>query len=323
MNYFRAITFDKNGDFDVLQYSQLSKASPGPGQLLVKNKSIGVNYIDLYHRDGSFIAPVQGILGVEAAGIIEEIGPEVEDILIGDRVAYLGFGTYGEYTIVDRKSIAKIPESVSFDSAAAMFADGIKSLTLVKETYQVKKGDLVLVQAADSSTGLHLIALSKYLGAIVIGVVSNEKKSKIAIKAGAHHIISYDTENIAKRVLEITNGRGVDVIYDNLGKITFELSLESIKKFGTFISFGKISGEIEPFDVNKLASKNTMFSRTTAYHYLQTKEDVEYWAGEMFKLLQQGVMSDNIYKSYLLKDAKLAQIDLENDTTSGKLILKV
>ncbi|KXN65183.1 NAD(P)-binding protein [Conidiobolus coronatus NRRL 28638] len=323
MNYFKAITFDKNGDVGVLHYSELPKLSPGPGQVLVKNKSIGVNYIDLYHRDGSFPAPVQGILGVEAAGIIEEIGPEVSDVLIEDRVAYLGFGTYGEYTVVDRNSIVKVPDSISLDSAAAVFADGMKSLILVKEIYQVKKGDIVLVQAADSSTGLHIIALSRYLGATVIGVVSKEEKLDIALKAGAHHVITYNTEDIAKRVLAITHGRGADVIYDNLGQITFDSNLESIKKFGTFISFGKISGEIEPFDVNKLATKNIMFSRITAYHYLQTKEDVEYWAGEMFKLFQQRVMGDNISRSYLLKDAKLAQIDLENDSVSGKLVLKV
>ncbi|KXN68518.1 alcohol dehydrogenase zinc-binding domain protein [Conidiobolus coronatus NRRL 28638] len=302
MSTNKTVIYTDHGDINVVKYTETPKPTPGPNQVIVKNKSVGVNFIDYEHRVGKWPSPVFGLLGIEGAGIIDSIGTEVQGLSIGD---------------------PKIPDSISFETAAALFVQGITAITMVKGSWETKKGDTILIYSAAGGTGQLLVKLANYLGATVIGVTSSEAKVEAAKKLGAHHVINYNTEDIATRVLEITNGKGVDVVFDCVGKSTFDASLKSLKKFGTFISFGSAGGKLPPIDINILAPKNIKIVKTSLFTFLETLEEVEYWTGELFDLYEKGVIPKDIYKIYPLSEAKQALVDLESGKTTGKLLLAI
>lgn len=323
MSTNKAVIYTEHGDIDVVKYTETPKPTPGPNQVIVRNKSAGVNFIDYEHRVGQWPSPVFGLLGIEGAGTIDSIGSEVQGLSVGDRVVYMGIGAYSEYTVVNRTHVAKIPDSISFETAAALFVQGITAVTMVKGSWETKKGDTILIYSAAGGTGQLLVKLANYLGATVIGVTSSEVKAEAARKLGAHHVINYNVEDIATRVLEITNGKGVDVVFDCVGKSTFDASLKSLKKFGTFISFGSAGGKVPPIDINILAPKNIKIVKTSLFTFLETLEEVEYWTGELFDLYEKGVIPKDIYKVYPLSEAKQALVDLESGKTTGKLLLAI
>jgi NADPH2:quinone reductase len=224
MKTYKAIQFNKNGDYDVLEYKDFPKLKPGPNQILVKNEAIGVNYVDLSIRAGEFPSPVPGHIEIEDAGIVKELGSEVERVSAGDRVGYFNFASYGEYVIVERTRIVKLPKNLSSKTAATILLQGLTALTMVKGIYKIKKGDVVLVYAVAGGTGQQLIKLSSYFGASVIAVTSTEEKSKLAIELGAQYAINYKTEDVSQRLNEITNVKGIDVVFDSIGKSTFNLN---------------------------------------------------------------------------------------------------
>jgi NADPH2:quinone reductase len=288
---------------------------------LVKNEAIGVNHVDLSIRAGEFPSPVTGHLGIEGAGIVEELGSEVEGISVGDRVGYFNFASYGEYAIVERARIVKLPNNVSSKTAVTIPLQGLTALTMVKGIYKIKKGDVVLVYAAAGGTGQQLVKLSSYFGASVIAVTSTEEKSKLAIELGAQYAISYKTEDVSQRVYEITNGKGVDVVFDSIGKFTFNINFTLIAKFGTIVNYGSLSGEIDPVNISQLVEKSVSLLKNQIFKIIQTSEELEAWSEELFKLYQRGVILDRVYKTYSLKGAKQAHRDLDSGKTKGKLLL--
>jgi NADPH2:quinone reductase len=321
MSTYKAIQIEQTGGVDALKINDVPKPTPSPTQVLVKNEFVGVNFIDTYHRTGLYPLPLPATLGREAAGIVEAVGAEVKGISVGDRVVYLAAGSYGEYNVVERKHTFKLPESVSTKTAATIILQGLTALTMVQESYKIKQGDFILIHAAAGGTGQQLVRLAKHYGATVIGTTSNAEKAEIARKAGAHHIINYREEDVVKKVLELTENKGVHAVLDGVGKDTFDVSLGSVRRLGSLISFGNASGAVPPVTIARLAAKNVRLMRTQLFGFIETQEEFEHWSNELFNLFAQGVITEEIYKVYTFNDIKQAHTDLESGKTVGKLIL--
>jgi NADPH2:quinone reductase len=298
-------------------------AAPKAGELLVDVAAAGVNYIDTYQRQGVYKMELPFVPGQEGAGTVAEVGPEVDGFAVGDRVAWLGsLGSYAARKVLPASVAVKVPEGVSLETAAATMLQGVTAHYLVASTFEVKPGHDVLVHAAAGGVGLLLVQLAKARGARVFGTVSTEEKAKLAREAGADEVIRYDRDDFAKAIRDLTDGEGVDVVYDGVGKDTFDASLASLKVRGLLALFGAASGPVPPVDPQRLNSGGSLYlTRPTSVHYVRTREELDWRAKELFDAVLAGDRTVRIGGTYPLADAQRAHEDLQGRRTTGKLLL--
>jgi NADPH:quinone reductase len=309
----RAIRIHETGGPEVLVLEEVDLPKPGPGQVRLRQHAVGVNYLDVRYRNG-FYRPTELPFtpGNEGAGEVVEVGPSVKDFKPGDRVAYGGsIGSYAEERNIETRYLVKLPRGVSYETAAAIMLRGLTSQYLLRQTYRVKEGDTMLVHAAAGGVGLILCQWGRALGATVIGTVGSEDKAKLAKKAGAHHVIVYRDEDFVKRVDEITKGEKCHVVYDGVGQRTFFGSLECLKPFGTFASFGSASGVIAPFDIGLLRNGSPYVTRATLSTFLADRERADKMARDLFRAVGAGEVTIKIDKRFPLGEAAEAHRDFE------------
>lgn len=322
MNF--AIQVASPGGSETLEYREVSTPKPGPGEALIRHTAIGLNFIDVYHRTGLYPLPLPLTPGNEAAGIIEEVGAGVTTLKPGDRITYI-FSPSGSYTqrrVLQANRLIKIPDGITDEQAAASMLKGMTAEYLLHRTFPVKKGDTILFHAAAGGVGLIACQWAKHIGATVIGTVGSDEKAALARAHGCDHVINTRTENLVTRVKEITDGKGVLVVYDSIGKDTFEASLDCLRLRGMMVSFGNTSGPVPPFEPLLLSRKGSIFiTRPTLGHYIA--EEVEYAqaAKNLFAVIQSGAVKIMIGQRYALKDAAQAHTDLEARKTTGSTIL--
>jgi NADPH:quinone reductase len=318
-----AVQVTRTGGPEVLEVADVETGAPEAGELLVDVAAAGVNYIDTYQRQGIYPIDLPFVLGLEGAGTVAEVGEGVTGFAPGDRVAWQGsLGSYAARKRVPADGAVKVPEGVSDEVAAATMLQGMTAHYLVRSTYEVKAGDDVLVHAAAGGVGLLLVQLAKARGARVIGTVSTEEKAQLARGAGADHVIRYDREDFAAVTRELTGGEGVAVVYDGVGKDTVDGSLASLKIRGMLALFGAASGPVPPIDPQRLNSGGSLFlTRPSSGHYLRTREELDWRAGELFQAVLDGSLDIRIGGRYPLAEARQAHEDLQGRKTTGKLIL--
>ncbi len=320
-----AVRVHKTGGPEVLTYEEVEVPAPGPGQVKIRNRAIGVNFIDTYFRMGMYPSPVglPFVSGNEAAGEVIAVGPGVSDFKVGDRVGYTSsLGAYAVERILPADRAVKLPDAISYEQAAAMMLKGMTAQYLLRRTYRVQKGDNVLVHAAAGGVGLIACQWANHLGANVIGTAGSKEKAELAKKNGAHHVILYRDEDFVARVKEITGGKLCEVVYDGVGKATFPASLDCLKPLGMFVSFGSASGQIDAFNINILQTKGSLFTtRPTLNHYVAKREDLVKTANELFDVVASGAVKIPVNQKYPLKDAAKAHRDLEGRNTTGSTIL--
>jgi NADPH2:quinone reductase len=320
-----AVRVHKTGGPEVLTYEDVEVPAPGPGQVKIKNRAVGVNFIDTYFRMGMYPSPVglPFISGNEAAGEVIAVGPGVTDLKVGDRVGYTAaLGSYAAERILPAERAVKLPDAISYEQAAAMMLKGMTAQYLLRRTYKVQKGDNVLIHAAAGGVGLIACQWANHLGANVIGTVGSKDKAELAKKNGARHVILYRDEDFVAKVKDITGGKLCEVVYDGVGKATFPASLDCLKPLGMFVSFGSASGPITAFDINLLQHKGSLFAtRPTLNHYCAKREDLLKTAAELFEVVASGAVKIPINQKYPLKDAQKAHRDLEGRATTGSTIL--
>jgi NADPH:quinone reductase len=311
------------GGPEQMQMAEVPTPKPGPGQALIRLRAIGVNFVDVYFRMGRYKADLPITLGNEGAGTVEAIGPGVTEVAVGDRVAWaMNRGSYAEYAVVPGGILVKIPDDVGFETAAAAMLQGMTAHYLVHSTFALKSGDTCLVHAAAGGTGGLLVQMAKMLGARVFGTVSTEEKARIARDAGADEIIRYTEQDFQVEARRLTGGRGVDVVYDSVGKSTFDKSLDSLRPRGMLALFGQSSGGVPPFDPNILNGKGSLFvTRPSLTHYLQTRDELLWRAGDVLGWIERGKLKLRIERTYPLSEAAAAHRDLEGRHTAGKLLL--
>jgi NADPH:quinone reductase len=320
----KAIRFHKVGGPEVLALEDVKLDKPGQGQVRLKHTACGVNFIDIYHRTGLYPLTLPSGIGMEGAGIVEETGPGVTGLKAGDRVAYASgpLGGYSEARLMPADRLVKIPAAITDQQAAAMMLQGMTVEYLVRRTYPIKRGDTVLIHAAAGGIGLIFCQWAKHLGATVIGTVSSDEKAKLAKANGCDHAILYTRENFTQRVRELTGGAGVPVVYDSIGKDTFEGSLDCLKPRGLMVSFGNASGPVPPFSTGILGTKGSLFlTRPSLVAYTASRADLEESASALFDVVTKGVVKIAVNQTYALKDAAQAQRDLEGRKTTGSSIL--
>ncbi|KAJ5106951.1 hypothetical protein N7456_003626 [Penicillium angulare] len=322
----KAVVVEQTGGPEVLQYKTSHPVpTPQEGQLLVRNNISGVNFIDTYFRTGLYASPKPKILGREGAGTIVSVGPNTSGFKVGDRVAWMANGGYAEYTAVPAAKTVKIPEGISDEDVMASFLSGLTVLSFVKETYAVQKGDWVLLHAAAGGAGFLMTQILKSIGANVIGTAGGAEKCALVKSLGADVVIDYRSEegkDWVKLVKEATGGRGVDVVYDSVGKDTWEGSLEAVKRKGTIVWFGNASGPVPPIPLPKLSPKCVKIARPTLFGYIETREEFEYYTNELFTRLQSGELKVKIHKVYPMEEIAQVHIDLEGRKTMGKPLIK-
>lgn len=316
------IRIHKTGGPEVLSYEAATVGDPGPGQVRLKQTAIGLNFIDTYQRSGLYPMQLPTVLGSEAAGFVEAAGKGVKELKEGDRVAYAGLpGAYAELRLAPADRLVKLPKWISDKQAAAMMLKGMTAEYLIRRTYRVKQGQTVVFHAAAGGVGLIACQWLKQLGATVIGTVGSEEKAALAKRHGCRYPVLYTTEDLAKRVREITKGAGVPVVYDSVGKSTFEQSLDCLAPFGLFVSFGNASGPVPPFNPGLLAQKGSLyFTRPTLVTYTAKREDLLKSARALFAAVKNGVKI-RIDQTFALKDAVKAHEALEGRRTTGSTIL--
>ena len=319
----RAIVVSANGGPDVLVPSDVPEPSGGESDLIVDVTAAGVNFIDIYQREGLYPLPLPYTPGLEGAGIVRSIGSAVSDFSPGDRVAWTGhLGSYAEVVAVPEDKAVLVPDTVSLDTAAGIMLQGLTAHYLVTSVYEISRGDAALVHAAAGGVGLLLCQMIRQRGGDVIGTVSTDAKAEAALAAGAKHIIRYDTEDVVDRVRELTGGKGVAVVYDGVGRDTFEASLHSLAPRGVMALFGQSSGPVGPFDpqiLNQLGS--LVLTRPSLAHFTQDAAELRWRASEVFQALGEGTLSVSLHGTYPLEDASRAHEDLAARITSGKLLL--
>ena len=319
----KAIRIHETGGPEVMQLEELELEPPGPGMVRVVNKAIGLNYIDTYHRSGLYPLPLPIGLGLEGAGVVEAAGEGVE-LQAGDRVAYCsaGFGAYAEEINLPAARLVKIPDGIDFDTAAAMMLKGQTAEYLLQRTYPLRAGETCLYHAAAGGVGLIFGQWASALGATVIGTVGSQEKAELARQHGYQHVINYSTENVVERVMEITEGAKVPVVYDGVGKDTFELSLDCLAPRGLMVSFGNASGSPEPLDLQTLSNKGSLFiTRPTMLTYTASTEELQKSSEDLFNRVLSGDVKIEINQRYALADVQQAHRDLESRKTTGSTIL--
>lgn len=320
-----AIMIEKYGGPEVLQWKEISVSPPGPGEALVRQTAVGVNFIDVYHRRGLYPLPsLPAGIGSEAAGRVESVGPGVTDVTVGDRVAYAGgpTGAYSDARILPVHRLVKLPDGISEPQAAAMMLKGMTAEYLLRRAFTVKPGDTILYHAAAGGVGTIACQWAKELGATVIGTVGTRRKAELASAHGCDHVIVTGEEDFVARVREITRGEGVAVVYDSVGKDTFMRSLDCLKPRGLIVSFGQSSGMVPPLDITTLSAKGSLFlTRPTLAHYTAKREELLACAGGLFNAVLQDGVKIEIGQTYALKDASKAHSDLEARKTTGSTVL--
>jgi len=321
----KAIQVSEVGGPEVLKLAELPVPEPKPNEAIVELKASGVNFIDVYFREGRYPAAVPFVDGQEGAGIVSAIGPEVTNVKIGDRVAYTGvLGSYAQYAAIPAARLVQIPEDVSFALAAAVMLQGMTAHYLLNSTYKLQSGETALVHAAAGGVGLLLVQLAKRIGARVIATAGSQEKAVLAREAGADECINYNEEDFEVETRKLTDGHGVHVVYDGVGKATFEKDLNVLRPRGFLVLFGGSSGAVPPFDLIRLSQKGSLYiTRPTLANYVATREDLEWRSREILDLVGSGALKVRIHHSYALEEAAQAHRDLEGRKTTGKLLLKI
>ena len=320
----RVIKIEKTGGPEVLKIENIKISDPGPQDVLIETKAMGLNYIDTYHRSGSYPLPLPSGIGVEASGIIKKIGSKIKDLSIGDSVAYGGLpiGAYAEERIYPADKLVKLPDGISLEVAACVMTKGLTTYYLLYKTYPVKSHDTILFHAAAGGVGQIFCQWAKSLGCKVIGTVGSNEKVSIAKKNGCDLVINYSKENFAEKVMDFTKGMGVPVVYDGVGKKTFEDSITCLQNTGMMVSFGNASGPVKNVDVKKhIQPKSLFFTRPTGGHYFTTKQLLNEAADKLFEQLKYGKVKIEIFKKYKLQEIVQAHTDLESRKIIGPAVI--
>ncbi|MGB3721004.1 MAG: quinone oxidoreductase [Proteobacteria bacterium] len=318
-----AIRIHEHGGPEVMKWEEIEVGEPGEGQVRIKHHAVGLNYIDTYHRSGLYKISLPAVIGTEGAGEVTAVGPGVTEFKVGDRVAYASpIGAYAEERLIPADRLVKIPDNIDYQTAAAMMLQGMTVRYLLKETYKVGPGTTMLLHAAAGGIGLIACQWAKHLGATIIGTAGSDEKCKLALEHGATHIINYRKEDFVARTKELTNGQGVDVVYDSVGKDTFPGSLDCLKPRGLWVSFGNASGPVPPFDILMLSAKGSLFAtRPTLQTYTAKREDLVATANDLFDVVGRGIVKIKVNQTYPLKEAVQAHLDLEGRKTTGSTVL--
>jgi len=324
----KAVRFYETGGPEVLRYEDVEVRDPGPGEVRLRHVAVGLNYADTYFRNGTYPIPLPNGMGVEAAGVVEVVGEGVTNVVVGDRVTYTGFlntlGAYSTERLISAAPLIKLPDTISFETAAAMTMRGLTSSYLMRRIYDFKEGDSILLHAAAGGVGLIVSQWAKLLGLTVIGTVSSDAKAEMACALGCDHTINYSHEDVARRVHEITDGEGVNVVFDSVGKSTFESSLNSLKRRGLMVCVGTASGPIEGFNPQLLAMKGSLYmTRPALADYIADPAEKAELAGELFDHVGSGRIKIEINQHYALQDAVQAHRDLESRKTTGSSIFVI
>jgi len=322
-----AIRMNSYGGPEVLQWEQYDPGRPGPGAVRLRQEAVGLNFIDIYHRTGLYPLPsLPAIPGVEGAGVVEAVGEGVTEVAVGDRVAYAGMppGAYAEIRLIPAHRLVKLPDFIATRQAAAMMLQGMTARYLLHGCYPVRPGSHILIHAAAGGVGLIVCQWAKHLGATVIGTVGSPEKAEVARAHGCDYPILYEREDLVSRVRSITAGRGVDVVYDSVGRATFMKSLDCMRPMGTVVSFGQSSGPVPPFDLSILGAKGSIFlTRPSVMHYTAAREDLLAHARDLFEVVSKGAVRIEIQQTYPLAEAAQAHRNLESRRTTGSSILIV
>ncbi|WP_233806122.1 quinone oxidoreductase family protein [Paraburkholderia sp. HP33-1] len=324
----KAVRFYETGGPDVLRYEDVEVGNPGPGQVRLRHQAVGLNFADTYFRSGLYPVPLPAGMGVEAAGVVEAVGPDVTNVAVGDRVTYTGFintlGAYSTERLIPAAPLIRLPDAIHCETAAGMTMRGLTAAYLMRRIHDFKAGDTILLHAAAGGVGLIVSQWAKLLGLTVIGTVSTEAKGEVALAHGCDHIINYSREDVAKRVRELTDGVGVNVVFDSVGKDTFEASLDSLKRRGLMVCVGTASGPIPPFNPQLLAMKGSLYlTRPALADYIADPAEKNDLAGEIFGLIASGRIRIEVNQRYSLEDAAQAHRDLESRKTTGSSVFVI
>ncbi len=321
-----AIRIHKYGGPEAMQWEEVQVGAPGPGEALIRQTAVGVNFVDVYIRTGLYPSNLPTGLGAEGVGVVEAVGSGVDYLKKGDRVAYGSspLGAYAEARLIPADRLLKLPEGIDDKRAAAMMLKGLTAQYLLRQTYKVKKGDTILVQAAAGGVGLILCQWAKHLGATVIGTVGSDDKAKLAKANGCDHPIVYTREDFVTRVAELTGGKKLPVVYDGVGKDTFMKSLDCLQPFGLCVLFGNASGAVDNFNTGVLAAKGSLYlTRPTLNTYGAKRENMVQMAQELFEVVRSGAVKIEVNQTYPLREAGRAHRDLESRKTTGSSVLTV
>ena len=320
----RVVKIEKTGDPEVLKIENIEIEQPGPDEALIETKAIALNFIDCYHRSGLYPVKLPSGIGLEASGIIKKVGAKVKDLTVGDHVAYISapIGAYAEERVMPVNKLVKVPKDIGLEVAATIMTKGLTTHYLLHKTYPVKANDIILYHAAAGGVGQIFCQWAKSIGCKVIGTVGSDEKISIAKKNGCNLVINYSSENFVKKVMDFTNGVGVSVVYDGVGKSTFEDSIACLKTRGMMVSFGNASGPLEKIDVTKYISpKSLFFSRPTLGHYISSRTELVEATDKLFEQLKYGKVKIEIYKKYKLAEVIQAHKDLESRKIIGPAII--
>lgn len=320
-----AIRIHEYGGPEVLKFEEVELPEPGEGEVRIRHTAIGLNFIDTYHRSGLYELDLPTGLGSEAAGVVEVVGEGVDEIEPGDRVVYTGrpADAYSEHRNFNAERLVKIPDGISDEEAAAVLLKGLTAWYLLKRSYTVKPGDVVLLHAAAGGVGSLVSQWANHLGATVIGVVSTDEKAELARSQGCEHIVKADHGDLAGAVRKLTRGEGVAAVYDSVGKDTFFDSLDSLRPHGTMVSFGNASGPVEPFAPSELAKRGSLFlTRPILFDFIRTRDQLLAAAADLFEVIGKGAVKIQVNQRYALADAAQAHRDLENRRTTGSTVLQ-
>jgi NADPH2:quinone reductase len=320
----KAIRMHQAGGPEVLQWEDVEVGAPGAGEVHIRHTAVGLNFIDIYHRSGLYPLPMPSGIGLEGAGVVEAVGSGVTDLKTGDRVAYASapLGAYAEQRLMPADRLVKLPDGIDERTAAAMMLQGMTVQYLIRRTYKVKAGETVLFHAAAGGVGLIACQWLKHLGVTVIGTVGSDEKAELARAHGCAHTIVYTRENFVERVKEITDGAKVPVVYDSVGKDTWDGSLDCLQRMGMMVSFGNASGAVAPFSAGILSAKGSLYlTRPTLVDYTAKREDLVATAQDLFDVVQSGAVKIEINQTYPLRDAAQAHRDLVDRKTTGSTVL--
>jgi NADPH2:quinone reductase len=320
----KAVRFHKQGGPEVMQYDEVQVGDPGPGQVRIRHTAIGVNFVDVYQRSGLYPMQLPMVAGNEAAGVVEAVGQGVAELKAGDRVAYTGLpGSYCDQRIVPADRMVKLPQGISDEQAASMMLKGLTVHYLIHTTYAVKKGDTVLWHAAAGGVGLIACQWLKALGVSVIATAGSDEKCSLAKAHGAEHVVNYSRENFVERVKAITGGKGVPVVYDSVGKTTWEGSLDCLRPRGLMVSFGNASGAVPPVNLGILSTKGSLYvTRPTLATHIASRADLVERSSSLFEMVKSGKVKIETTARYKLADAAQAHRDLEGRKTTGSIVLQ-